>query len=256
MPAPNTRHIFANTSPSEGGAPQATGSTNPAANGVPLPLLRVMDEHHAARVGLGQQGAPGREHGHGRPSTPISSWRVEVCKAGTFVAQVSNCRNYGGNAKPTGLLQDYGENDAMLFGLVSGSYGKPHDGGVLRKAMASLTDEINTSTGQFVYALDPPGVIGTIDRLRITGFNNYVYDTNGCGWITDSSDADGHCSMWGNPTAEMMYEVVRYFAGKGGGTADFTSGANNNEETSIGSRSRTGTTPTPPSRRARSPSRP
>ncbi len=88
----------------------------------------------------------------------------------------------------------------------------------------------------FVYDQNPPGIISTIDRLRIMGFNR---DSNGggqyaCGWITTSSDANGNCSMWGNPTAEMMYEALRYFAGKSAPTDAYYSSANNSEETTLG----------------------
>jgi hypothetical protein len=56
--------------------------------------------------------------------------RVQVCVAGQdFIVgdpdEDSNCRRYpDGNYKPTGLLHDYGESDAMLFGLITGSYQK------------------------------------------------------------------------------------------------------------------------------------
>ena len=69
-----------------------------------------------------------------------------------------------------------------MFGLITGSYGKPHDGGVLRKAdRVSCTNEIDLDH-RAVQPLDPAGIINTIDRLRITGFggNRYYYS---CGWI-------------------------------------------------------------------------
>jgi type IV pilus assembly protein PilY1 len=117
----------------------------------------------------------------------------------------------------------------MFFGLLTGSYGKPHDGGVLRKVVASIRTEIDATTGVFAYGQNPPGIISSIDRLRVVGFGgNYEYS---CGWITNSSDASGNCAMWGNPTAEMMYEALRYFAGKTAPTDDFYNGADNNEST-------------------------
>ena len=164
--------------------------------------------------------------------------RVKVCSSGSYDTTNTNCKIYGSDkAKPTGLLQDYGESNSMLFGLISGSYGKPHDGGVLRKAVDSIRDEIDLPTGKFIYNKSPRGIISTIDRLRITSFDGSKYTCNGAGnpigWIVDSADKDGKCSMWGNPTAEMMYEALRYFAGKAGPTAsfDFTSNA---EENTIG----------------------
>ena len=90
-----------------------------------------------------------------------------------------------------------------------------------------------STTGQF-YLLTPPGIINTIDRMRVTSFTGTAGYYYNCGWIADSSDAAGDCSMWGNPIAEMMFETVRYFAGKTASTSAFSTGANNAEETSIG----------------------
>ncbi len=241
--ATDRRHLFANTTPS-GGAVQV--HTNPAINGVPLPLFRVLENQQNIRVwnwlsierpvagtavvtGITAGGAEIR--GAVTPTDYVV--RVQVCAANTFDIANTNCRSYGTNYKPTGLLQEYGENNRMLFGLLTGSYGKPHDGGVLRKAVASLQNEINLTTGQF-NLLTPPGIINTIDRLRITSFRTDGSYSYNCGWIATSSDAAGNCSMWGNPIAEMMFETVRYFAGKAASTSDFSTGANNAEETSIG----------------------
>jgi type IV pilus assembly protein PilY1 len=230
QPAAGRRHLFANTTPSADGLEY--GSANPAANGVALPKMRVLESYNGRIWDWVSKERPVADAGFAGGIVDYVV-RVEVCGTGTFESDpATNCKLYGsGKAKPTGLLQDYGENDSMYFGLLSGSYGRPHDGGVLRKAVGSLKDEVDLATGRFVYNLPSPGVIGTIDRLRITNFNN---DTYGCGWIADSSDAAGKCSMWGNPTAEMMYEVARYFSGKGNATADFESGAGIAEETGIG----------------------
>jgi type IV pilus assembly protein PilY1 len=238
------RHLFANTTPATGAV--VTLHPNPAINGVPLPMFRVLQNQPDLRIWnwvskerpvAGTLIVTGINASGGEITSAVVPTdyvvRVQVCGAGTFNPLATNCRSYGTNAKPTGLLQDYGESDTMLFGLLTGSYGKPHDGGVLRKAVASLRNEINLNTGQ-INVLTPPGIINTIDRLRITSFSgapNYQY---GCGWIATSSDAAGACSMWGNPIAEMMFETVRYFAGKTGATSAFATGANNAEETGIG----------------------
>src|SRR5690606_19624985 len=67
--------------------------------------------------------------------------RVAVCVNGLMEP---NCRAYSNNAyKPVGLLQEFGENDAMYFGLITGSYAKNTSGGVLRKRVDSINDEIN-----------------------------------------------------------------------------------------------------------------
>ena len=183
--------------------------------------------------------------------------------------------------KPAGLLQKYGEGDgskvcsrtysktcttdanctntpasgstpalyeglcidraSMYFGLMTDSYVKNLSGGVLRKDIWSLSDEINMATGQFIV---PPlataasfsatfpqgGIIPTFEAFRTVGFqysdNSYsdtVDPNNGgaCGWIVNNPLGEGKCRMWGNPIGEMMYEGLRYLAGKTAPTASF-----------------------------------
>lgn len=130
---------------------------------------------------------------------------VEVCNASM---PETNCQQYpNGNYKPTGVLHKYGENDSMMFGLLSGSYENNTQGGVLRKPIGSLTDEINPTNGTLTSTV---GIIKTIDAFRVYGFNGGSYN---CGWIVNRAISNGECSMWGNPIAEMMYEGMRYFSG-------------------------------------------
>lgn len=148
--------------------------------------------------------------------------RVEVCHSKH--SNEDNCQLYpNGKYKPVGILQKLGEKDAMKFGLISGSYSKNLSGGVLRKNIGSINDEINAETGQFTSKV---GIINTINRLRTVGFGgpkktDYYYYQN-CGWITNRYIYSGECRMWGNPIAEMMYEALRYFAGKSSPTAAYT----------------------------------
>jgi type IV pilus assembly protein PilY1 len=156
--------------------------------------------------------------------------KVEVCNAGL---EEANCRQYpAGNYKPTGILQKYGEPGRLYFGLLTGSYTKNNSGGVLRKPIGSIVDEIEASSGRFKYKYDSSveGIVKTIDNLRVVGFHyaggsgsDYSYIQN-CGWITDRAINQGECRMWGNPIAEMMYEGMRYFAGKGAPLGAFTYG--------------------------------
>ncbi|MCG6940552.1 MAG: hypothetical protein LJE69_04805 [Thiohalocapsa sp.] len=158
-----------------------------------------------------------------RPPSEMTDYfaRVEVCDPA--VGLESNCRIYpSGNYKPTGLLQKHGEDDQMLFGLISGSYTYPYNmqGGVVRKNMGSITDEIDLDTGAWSNTV---GIIRTIDLMRIIDFNqdrNYEY--NG-GWLTSApmSESWSQFPDWGNPIGEMMYEGVRYFAGKREPTSEF-----------------------------------
>ncbi|WP_312441625.1 MULTISPECIES: PilC/PilY family type IV pilus protein [Stutzerimonas] len=144
-----------------------------------------------------------------------------------------NCKTYSdsnGNAsyKPTGILHDFGENDSMKFGLLTGSYGKNTKGGVLRSNVDSFTREVNSATGQFNSNL-ADGIVATLDKLRITDFNYSNYQYSNCGWIADvpiTSKADGVCAMWGNPLAEMAFEGLRYFAGATAGSSAYVYGDN------------------------------
>ena len=79
----------------------------------------------------------------------ITDYVVKVL-VGVSSMPESNCKRYpSGVYKPIGILQKHGESDRMHFGLVTGSYAKNTSGGVLRKNIGSIADEINSSTGQF-----------------------------------------------------------------------------------------------------------
>ena len=161
--------------------------------------------------------------------------RVQVCVPGLLE---DNSKLYGGAVyKPIGLLQRHGESDSMYFGLITGSYTKNTSGGVLRKNISSIRDEINPNTGEFLYQDDASvqGIIKTIDKLKVVGFDygSFSYNQN-CGWITTSPISEGKCRMWGNPIAEMMYEGMRYFAGKASPTAAYTYPTGANDDTNLG----------------------
>ncbi|MEN3111425.1 pilus assembly protein [Uliginosibacterium paludis] len=155
--------------------------------------------------------------------------RVQVCVSGLLD---SVCTKYAsGYYKPTGLLQKYGENESMHFGLLSGSYQKNLSGGVLRKNVGKFTDEIDAGTGQFLLQADnDQSIINTLNRLKVTGFGgSYEYS---CGWITTQALTSGNCQMWGNPLAEMMFETVKYFAG-GSVTSVYSVSQNSGEESTL-----------------------
>jgi len=145
--------------------------------------------------------------------------RVEVCTASFY----TDCKLYpNGQYKPIGLLHDYGEQDAMLFGLITGSYDKHMSGGRLRKVISSFSDEVNSTTGQL---MSGGKIVSTFNNLRIRGFNqssktSEYWKSNP---YTDSAKAptEGQLIDWGNPIGEMMFEATRYFAGKATPTSDF-----------------------------------
>lgn len=150
--------------------------------------------------------------------------RVEVCKTGLdgvaagasgFTSdEEGRCKYYPlGNYKPAGLLQKYGERNEAAFGLMTGSLAKNISGGVLRKNVATFTDEVDLDDGQFK---DVPGIVRSLNRLRIYGYDyddgTYI-SADGCSY-QQISLSDGTCTSWGNPMGEMYLEALRYFAGK------------------------------------------
>ena len=147
--------------------------------------------------------------------------RVEVCKSGLLE---TDCKGYPISSptptiyRPTGLLHEFGEDHTMAFGLLTGSYSHNLQGGVLRKNVENFANEIDASNGKFVTT--PNGIVKTLDSFAITRFGgSYEYS---CGWVTTEALSDGRCNMWGNPIGEMMYEVLRYYAGKSDPTPEFT----------------------------------
>jgi type IV pilus assembly protein PilY1 len=149
--------------------------------------------------------------------------RVKVCVSEAL--KEDNCKSYNGvNYKPYGHLQTYGENGAIKFGLMTGSYVKNKTGGVLRKNAGPMTDEIDLTNGTFKVP-SAGAIIDTLNKLRIYGYkysdgtyhnNNHQIDSagsDGCVWGY-SSFKDGQCSNWGNPQAEIYLESLRYLAGE------------------------------------------
>lgn len=198
-------------------------------------------------------------NGGGRPSDPGSGVRsdynvyVEVC-AGASEVSNPRCRLYpNGNRKPAGLLQEYGEDNGMRFGLMTGSYDKNLSGGVMRRTIQPIagaftpenegdpntTDEIDLNNGtfrhrDFVDNNDFHGIIETLDSFfidelnyegdTIQGISYNTYSDCASAGITnqslkDAADGTGSprqkCSHWGNPIGELYLEALRYLSGEG-----------------------------------------
>lgn len=216
IPAAGRRHLFANTT--------LLNSANQ------LPLLRVLTDQSYRIwewVSIERPVAGGRVvHGGSGPTVTPTDYTVHVQVCRTSMPE-ANCKQYpNGRYKPTGLLQDYGENDTMLFGLLTGTYQNNTQGGALRKAIGSFQDEVDADSGRFLLtsSTTSPSIIRTLDGFRTVEFGgNYVYS---CGWASANKPINnGECRMWGNPLAEMMFETLRYFSGKGVPTSAFASGS-------------------------------
>lgn len=154
--------------------------------------------------------------------------RIKVCDP--TLLGTENCKNYGTAStpkyKPKGLLQEFGESLSSgveparaEFGLMMGSYDNNLQGGVLRKNMSQINDEIDPATGQFVtLAAGAGGIIRSFNEITL-----YDYDVGGGNYGTGSCPSDkryssditnGNCPSWGNPVGELLLESMRYYAGK------------------------------------------
>lgn len=146
--------------------------------------------------------------------------RIQACMPGLIGSE--RCKQYpDGNFKPIGLLQQYGDGGTLHFGLLTGSYMKNKSGGVLRKKVGSMADEINIATdGTFKSIPADGGIIGTLERFRLYGYhhgdgfyNSSASGGDNCIWGLNTF-SDGRCTNWGNPQSEIFLESLRYFAGK------------------------------------------
>ena len=178
----------------------------------------------------------------GATNSPSTSYKldeltikVSSCVAGKDAVS-DRCREYGSNQyKPVGLLQRYGEDGSIRFGLISGSYDKNISGGVLRRNISKIggnndtsDNEINLTDGTFNASLK--GIIHHINTFRIAKYSysqNQYTDCSTYGISVStfksgrSTSSNRHCSNWGNPTAEMYLEALRYFAGQASPTSEF-----------------------------------
>ncbi len=136
------------------------------------------------------------------------------------------CKQYDqtGEYKPIGLLQVYGDDGRISFGLITGSYRKNTSGGVLRKNVGGLSDEIDSS-GRFKTNPSNGSIIGTLSKLRIFGYsyNDGTYiGADDCTYqLTSAELVDNKCRSWGNPMSEIYAESLRYFSGATTPTAAF-----------------------------------
>ena len=163
--------------------------------------------------------------------------RVEVCSYSSETINGSRCRLYtdgtDNSYKPIGLLQTYGEDGRIQFGLISGSYHRNLDGGVIRKLISRIggnedsnDDEINQNTG--IFNDNENGIIQTLNKIKIANYNfsSTKYDDCNSPGISLSqikgNEYTRHCSNWGNPIAEIYYEALRYFSGELSPRAEFS----------------------------------
>ncbi len=219
-PTTGTRHLFANTT----------------RNGTTEPLLRYLTNRPERIWNWVAKEGPVADNvldGTGASVSPIDRVvRVEACVES--VSLEAECKKYVSGSvttyKPTGVLHDYGENKSIAFGLLSGSYQNQRAGGVLRKAISFFDTEINAN-GTYNAAVE--GIVYHLDRFRIAQWGPGY--PGGC--------LAGNCKDFGSPTAEMMYEGLRYFGGGTGATPAYDYTVSGSVDAALGLRKATWANP-------------
>lgn len=156
--------------------------------------------------------------------------RVEVCNS--LLIGTETCKRYpAGNYKPSGLLQEYGDDGQILFGMMTGSYQKNVSGGVLRQPVSDFgsgvnhraTDPVRDGTFKTTGGRPTNGIVRNLNAFRMYGYdyNDGTYISDGCTYqrtairvsgATGPEVNEGNCSSWGNPMAEIYLESLRYLA--------------------------------------------
>lgn len=135
--------------------------------------------------------------------------------------------------KPIGLLQVYGDDDQLEFGMIAGTYAKHKSGGDLVSDIGSMSREINVNTdGTFKLVSttvggtanpsnDSKGIINAWNLYRIYGYKhgswNYTLTSSGgdnCGVNYFGDVQESKCANWGNPFAEIFQTSLFYFGGE------------------------------------------
>jgi type IV pilus assembly protein PilY1 len=214
QPASNSRHFFGNLTPN------ATTDCATLSNCSGLaPWLSVVQDSNL-RVWEWASTERPVLNGSGGGTRTNRTVRVEVCSAGYAIG----CKAYGSSGtirKPVGILHDFGENEEVLFGLVTGSYDSNTQGGRLRKVMSSFKAEVDQTDGSFTSNAE---IVKTINSLRLLDFNNGRTDQIYNGSVLGTrAISNGENPDWGNPIGEIMYEAVRYMANRSSATSEYTS---------------------------------
>lgn len=148
-------------------------------------------------------------------STEYLSVRVEVCKKGTNnVLLEENCKQYGDNWKPEGLLQQYSDNIRYSVFSYLNQDGNGRNGGVMR-APQSYIGQITRTPGV------PDQQTNTTPEWRSTTgqlITNPYSDASGNSGVINYINKFGELSnrhKSNDPVSELYYTALRYFKNQG-----------------------------------------
>ena len=163
--------------------------------------------------------------------------RVQACASVDLIGK-ENCKRFeykdaNGvtqvSLKPSGILLDYGfarrplEAARAEFGLISGSYDNNLSGGVLRKNVSNLNDEVN-SNGTFCHTAggcNGSGIIKSFDAFRLYRRRRPLVHHGRFVQMGHAQYIDQQTVPFlGNPLGEMLVEALSYFSNQGKSSYD------------------------------------
>ena len=145
--------------------------------------------------------------------------RVVACKDlnndGTYDVNdgAETCKKYShGSPKPIGLLQEYGDNDELLFGMIAGTYGKSTLGGDMVMPLFMKNNGANNMCREINLGRDCNGD-NTVDDLtaagHIPGDGTFKKVYSYVGGPASSQEAEGVINTW------SIYRIMGYEYGAG-----------------------------------------
>lgn len=157
-----------------------------------------------------------RSTAKGNPeTTEYYSVRVEVCKKGTNNTLLeSNCKQYGDNWKPEGLLQQY--SDTIRYSVFSylNQDGNDRNGGVMRAPQGYIGQVTRTPENPDQQTNPTPewksstGILVTNPQNDDSGNSGVINYINKFGELTNRHKSN-------DPVSELYYTALRYFKGQG-----------------------------------------
>lgn len=124
-----------------------------------------------------------------------------------------NCKEYPyHNLKPTGLLQEYGDNDDLLFGMIAGTYGKSTLGGDMVMPLFMKNNGANNMCREINLGRDCNGdgsVDDLVDATHAEGDGTFKQVFTFVGGPASKQDAAGVINAW------SIYRIKGYRYGSG-----------------------------------------
>jgi len=151
--------------------------------------------------------------------TEYFSVRVEVCKKGDNNELLeSNCKQYGNNWKPEGLLQQYSDNIRYSVFSYLNQDGNNRNGGVMR-APQSYIGQITRTPGIPEQQANPtPEWNATTGQLITNPYNDDSGNSGVINYINKFGElSNRHKSN--DPVSELYYTALRYFKNQGNVTS-------------------------------------